>query len=312
MPAMKTVISTDTIRSLSKPVALDFEAVLGDHVIDVWFPRSLDREWGGFLCDFDYRWKSCGPNEKLLEFHARHTWFAAEASRIYPNDERLRQAIEQGFSYLCGPLWDEVAGGWFSLLDRAGKPIEQHTKHTHGFAYAILACVAVYRATAKEAALDLAREGFDWIYRHARDSRYGGYFGALHRDGTIIRDDNFDGRIHWKGSIDTPLGCKDISVHSGLLETFTHLYRAWPDARVGSQLAEIVDILCNRMTLPAGAHHQYCLVSGLDASAAPNAIWSPILQRISASRCRRFNGSQGRNFLCGERAHRPRPSLRLG
>jgi mannose/cellobiose epimerase-like protein (N-acyl-D-glucosamine 2-epimerase family) len=237
------------------PVASEFEAILGAHVIDVWFPRSLDRECGGFLCDFDYRWKPCGPNEKLLEFQARHTWFAAEASKIYPKDERLREAVEHGFSYLRGPLWDEVSGGWFSLLDRAGKPIEQHTKHTHGFAYAILACVAVYRATGNEAALQLARDGFNWIYRYAHDSEYGGYFAALRRDGTIIRDDTFVGRI----PIDTPLGCKDISVHSGLLETFTSLYQTWPDARVGDQLAEIVDIVCNRMTLPVGAHHQYCL-----------------------------------------------------
>ena len=254
MPAAELICQSSPM-----PVASEFEAVLGDHIIDVWFPRSLDRECGGFLCDFDYRWKPCGPNEKLLEFHARHTWFAAEASKIYPKDERLREAVEHGFSYLRDALWDEVAGGWFSLLDRTGKPIEQHTKHTHGFAYAILACAAVYGATGKEAALHLAREGFDWIYRYARDSQYGGYFGALRRDGTIIADDNFDGCIPWKGTIDTPLGCKDISVHSGLLETFTNLYHIWPDARVGDQLAEIVDIVCNRMTLPVGAHHQYCL-----------------------------------------------------
>jgi mannobiose 2-epimerase len=43
------------------------------------------------------------------------------------------------------------------------------------------------------------------------------------------------------------------------LETFTELYQTWPDARVGDQLAEIVDIICNRMTNPVGAHHQYCL-----------------------------------------------------
>jgi mannobiose 2-epimerase len=259
MPAVETNMSNHTLQASPMPVASEFETVLGDHVIDPWFPRSLDRECGGFLCDFDYRWKPCGPNEKLLEFHARHTWFAAEASRIFPEDGRLREAVEQGFSYLSGALWDEAAGGWFSLLDRAGKPIEQHTKHTHGFAYAILACVAVYRTTGEEAALHLAREGFDWIYHYAHDSQYGGYFGALHRDGSIIRDDNFNGRIPWRGTTDTPLGCKDISVHSGLLETLTYLYLTWPDARVGDQLAEIVDIVCNRMTLPIGAHHQYCL-----------------------------------------------------
>jgi len=252
-------MSTDTFKSLPMPVSSEFEAILGHHVINVWFPRSLDREYGGFLCDFDYGWRPCSPNEKLLEFQARHTWFAAEASQAYPKDERLREAVERGFSYLRGALWDKVAGGWFSRLDRAGKPIEEPTKHTHGCAYAILACVAVYKAIGEEAALHLAQEGFDWIYRYARDSQHGGYFGDLRRDGTVISDGNVNGQIRRKGTIDTPPGCKDISVHSGLLETFTYLYRTWPDTRVADQLAEIFDIVCNRMALPLGAHHQYCL-----------------------------------------------------
>ena len=241
------------------PLALEFETALKRHVIDVWFPRSIDREYGGFLCDFDYRWSPGNPNDKILEFQARHTWFAAEASQIYPKDERLREAVSHGFSYLRGPLWDEVAGGWFRRLDRTGKPLEAHAKHTHGFAYAILACVASYKAIGEEGALQLAQEGFDWIYRYARDSQHGGYFGDLRRDGTIIRDGDVEERMRRKASIDTPLGCKDISVHSALLETFTYLYRTWPDTKVADQLAEIVDIVCKRMALPFGAQHQYCL-----------------------------------------------------
>ena len=254
-PQTLALMSEDTCQSSVMPVASDIEAALQNHVIDVWFPRSLDREYGGFLCDFDYRWKPCGRNEKLLEFQARHTWFAAEASQVYPKDERLREAVEHGFSYLRGALWDEASGGWFSRLDRAGKPLEEHTiKRTHGFAYAILACGAVYRATGEQAALHLARESFEWIYNRARDSQYGGYFSDLRRDGTLIIDTN-------------RVGCKNIGVHSGLLEAFSHLYRIWREERVANQLAEIVDILCNRVILPVGAHQQDYL-----------ADWTPIPQ----------------------------------
>lgn len=250
----------DTCQSSPMPVASEFEAALQHHVIDVWFPRSLDREYGGFLCDFDHRWKPCGRNEKLLEFQARHTWFAAEASQVYPKDKRLREALEHGFSYLRGALWDEASGGWFSRLDRAGEPMEEHTKRTHGFAYAILACIAVSRATGEQAALHLARESFEWIYKHARDGQYGGYFGDLRRDGTLIVD----------GSMRKIYKCKEIGVHSGLLEAFTYLYRIWPDERVANQLAEIVDIVCNRMIVPVGAHHQYYLP---DWTPVPHLTW---------------------------------------
>ena len=253
----------DIVQPSLMPAAAEFEAALRHDVIDVWFPRSLDREYGGFLCDFDYRWKPDGPNEKLLEFQARHTRFAAEASRFYPNDDRLRQAVEHGFSYLRDALWDQTEGGWFHRLDRAGQPIEEHTKHTHGFAYAILACVAVYEATGDQTALDLAREGFEWIFRHARDEQYGGYFGYLRRDGIVIR--TAEARTRGTDTMTSPLDCKDISVHSALLDTFTHLNNCWREVKVADQLAEMVDIICKRMTTPLGAHHQYCL-----------ADWTPV------------------------------------
>jgi mannobiose 2-epimerase len=239
------------------PTANELEAALRRDVIGVWFPRSLDHEYGGFLCDFDYRWNPDGPNEKLLESQARHTWFAAEATRFYPSDNHLHQAMEHGFSYLHNTLWDQTEGGWFHRVDRAGKPIAEYTKHTHGSAYAVLACVAVYETTGSKTALDLAQRGFEWIFRHAHDERYGGYHGYLRRDGIVIRSPDITTR--WTDTIGAPLNCKDISVHSALLDTFTQLNRYWPEAKVADQLAEIIDIICKRMSTPLGAHHQYCL-----------------------------------------------------
>ena len=64
------------------PTAADFEAVLFRHVVDVWFPRCLDTRYGGFLCDFDRAWNESGPHHKLLEFQARQTLFAADASGL--------------------------------------------------------------------------------------------------------------------------------------------------------------------------------------------------------------------------------------
>jgi len=255
---------TDSDQFSAERLAKEFENALIRHVIRPWFPRSIDREFGGFLCDFDRSWNPCGPNEKLLEFQARQTWFAAEASQFFSENEHLRDAVKQGFAYLRGALWDEVSGGWFHRLDRAGKPIEHYTKHAHGIAYAISACVAVHEATCDQAALQLAREGFEWLDHHAHDDEHGGYFGHLHRDGTVFGEDGKDRRVQ-KDSLGTPAVCKDINVHSDLLESLTYLYRAWPERRVAQRLAEVVDIVCNRMTSPLGAHFHYCL-----------ANWTPV------------------------------------
>jgi mannobiose 2-epimerase len=234
----------------------EFESALRRHVLEPWFPRSLDHAHGGFLCDFDRAWRSNGPHDKLLEFQARQTLIAADASRAYPADPGLREAALHGFRYLHDVLWDGDAGGWFHRLDRTGRPLESHTKHVHGMAYAIEACVAVHQATGEPAALDLARRGFDWIERNARDRQHGGYFGFLTREGTVIREPS---QCPWKtdeDTIGTEIGLKDANVHSDLLETFVHLYRVWPDPIVEARLAEILEIMTDRMLVPStGALH---------------------------------------------------------
>ncbi len=226
----------------------ELESVLQRHVLDVWYPRCIDHEYGGFLCDFDRRWQPCGPHDKMLEFQARQTWLAADALREYPDDERLRQATEHGLQYLQGPLWDAEHGGWYHMLDRAGAPLENHTKHAHGIAYGIAASAAVAKVTGEPAALELARAGFEWLDAHAHDTSHGGYFGLLTRDGKIVRH---GGTAAWPDEFDqigTPLGYKDANVHSDLLEGLTLLHAVWPNARVAERLAEIVAFIAEKMS----------------------------------------------------------------
>jgi len=229
------------------PTAGEFEAVLRRHVLDVWFPRSLDFDCGGFLCDFDRAWKPNGPHEKLLEFQARHTLLAAEASLLYSHDAVLRQAALHGYRYLRDTMWDKDLGGWYHRLDRAGRPLEGHTKHVHGITYAIQACVAVHAATGEPGALDLARTGFEWQERHAHDSEHGGYFGFLKRDGIVIRTPSDCPWPATDDTISTPIGFKDANVQSDHLETLTYLHRAWPDAKVMERLTELIGIVATKI-----------------------------------------------------------------
>ncbi|HUG27740.1 MAG TPA: AGE family epimerase/isomerase [Gemmatimonadales bacterium] len=234
----------------------EFEDALRRHVLDPWFPRCIDRDYGGFLCDFDRMWRPCGTHDKLLEFQARQTLTAAEALRFYPDDQRLRLAAVHGVRCLREVMWDREAGGWYHLTDRAGQPLEAQTKHTHGFAYAIQACAAVHAVTGDPEALVHAKEGFAWMDRLARDEVHGGYFGFLSRDGVPIMD---AAQCPWpaeRDTVNTEFGLKDLNVHSDLVETFVYLYRVWPDATVGARLHEILDIVTKRMVVPStGAMH---------------------------------------------------------
>ncbi|MGH7570891.1 MAG: AGE family epimerase/isomerase [Gemmatimonadota bacterium] len=237
----------------NSPTAAEIEDILNAHVLDVWFPRSIDTEYGGFLCDFDRRWSSCGPHAKLLEFQARHTLLAAEASQLYPGDERLRHAVRHGFRYLREVMWDRDSGGWFHRLDRAGKPLEADTKHSHGAAYALQACTAVFRASGDSSALDLARDAFEWLEAHAHDRSDGGYFGLLARDGTAILDASQPPWDSGLDSIGTPVGLKDMNVHSDLLEALICFHGVRPVPTVTERVHELVSVICDSAVSPSGA-----------------------------------------------------------
>ena len=234
----------------------EFKNALRRHVIDPWFPRSLDREDGGFFCDFDRRWRPCGPQLKLLEFQARHTLLAADAARRFPDDAGLREAAWHGFRFLRDVLWDAESGGWFHSVDRSGKPVEHLTKHTHGFAYALSACASVYELTRDEEAHRLAKAAFEWMDQYARDRDYGGYFGFLQRDGTVINEPSKAPYRTDMDTVGTEIGFKDLNVHSDLLETFAIMYRTWREPGIGERLAEAVEIIGDRMVNPTtGSMH---------------------------------------------------------
>ncbi len=238
---------------MSIPTTTELKNILKQHTVDAWFPHCLDTQHGGFYCDFDRRWRPSGPHEKLLEFQSRQTWIAADIFSFSPGDDRLRQAALHGFRYLRDVMWDHYNGGWFHRLARTGDPLEFRTKHAHGIAYAIGACVAVHNATGESGALNLAQEGFNWLDKHAHDPELGGYFGFMMSNGELIQTPD---KCPWTSvcdTIETPIGLKDANVHSDLLETLTDLYRVWPNPSVDQRLRELVQLICELMINPKGA-----------------------------------------------------------
>ena len=238
------------------PSAAELETTLVRHVLEPWFPRCIDAEHGGFLCDFDRKWQPSGPHDKFLEFQARQTWLAALLARQYPEDAGLREATRHGLRCLRETMWDPAYGGWFHRADRAGVARNEGRKHAHGTAYAIAACAEASATLGDRSALELAWAGFDWLDTHARDREHGGYFGCLARDGSIIRDPaSYSGP---KDPIGTPIGLKDANVHSDLLETLTVLVSMESTEPERTRLAELAFILGERLSSPDGTLTYYC------------------------------------------------------
>jgi cellobiose epimerase len=224
-------------------------------LMSVWFPRSVDQQHGGFLCDFDHRWRPSGPQSKMLEYQARQTIAAARGAGHFRDLTHLHEIAAHGFRYLKERMWDHRYGGWYRILNRNGEPLEGAIKHGHGYAYAISACVASYQLTADPECLDLAKSAFTWLQKHARDRKHGGYFVFYQQDGTPIL--SRDGGHGIRDPIGTPVGFKDANTTSDLLKCFSDLYRVWPEAVLRKQLEETLCIVRDRLVVAPGVMHMY-------------------------------------------------------
>lgn len=213
--------------------------MLRRHVLDPWFPRCLDGEHGGFLCDFDHRWRPSGPQVRMLEFQARQTRVAALACRLHPGEPMWEDACRRGLEVLCERMWDHEYGGWFVLADRDWRPIDTATKHLHGMAYATQTLLEVARSIDAPDAVGFARRAFEWIDVHAWDARHGLYWGWLTRDGTPIGDDP-SGAPRERDHIGAPPGVKDINTNGDMLEMLTEMRRRADHGTVGERLARLV------------------------------------------------------------------------
>ncbi len=229
----------------------ELEADLRRHVIDAWFPRCVDHERGGFLCDFDRRWRAHGPQRRMLEFQARQTRTAAELAVAFPADGRWAELALHGFRYLREHMWDREHGGWYWLLDASGTPLHRATKHAHGTAYAIGSCSSVFRATGERAALELALEGAEWIEQKHLDEEHGGYDGWVTREGRkILSADAAGGLAEPLGG---PLDEKNVNVHGDVAHAFSLLADVHRDAGVERRAAAAWDTLIRRFVLADGA-----------------------------------------------------------
>ena len=226
-------------------IASEMEASL-NAVLDNWYPRSIDRDSGGFYSTFTYDFQLQGPQDKMIVTQARQVWTNAKASLSHPNERRFKEGAAHGFQFLRDKMWDPLNGGFYTLVSRSGKHKEGDlVKTAYGNAFGIYALAAYYGATRDTAALNLAKEAFMWLENHSHDPVEKGYFQHLTMDGTPIRRDS-------TAASTAETGYKDQNSSIHLLEAFTELYRVWPDALVRERLQELLLLIRDTITTEKG------------------------------------------------------------
>ncbi|SMO96112.1 AGE family epimerase/isomerase [Gracilimonas mengyeensis] len=245
--------------------ANEIEVSLEAELLAPWYPKAVDKEFGGFLSAFTYDFEPADQQNKMIVSQSRHVWTNAKASQRYPEEEHYLEAARQGFEFLKDKMWDAEFGGFHTMVTRSGEVIPQKpAKTAYGNAFAIYGLATYYEASGDEEALELAKEAFLWLEEHSHDPQYLGYFQHLGRDGTRIRR-----------SADTPstsdLGYKDQNSSIHLLEAFTELYHVWPDELVAERLEEILVLIRDTIV---NEHHSLTLFLQPD--------WTPVSFRDSS------------------------------
>jgi mannobiose 2-epimerase len=236
------------------------EEMLRRDVLDVWFPRTVDNENGGFRSNFTRKWKPYGKESKFSVFQGRMTWISSQVVLRRPElKDKFLPIVQHGVDYLTSVMWDKEKGGFYWGLDEKGQisPFYTDGKHLYGMGFMVYGLAAGYQATRNPKALDYAKRGFQWIDEHAHDAKNGGYFEWLTRDGTPVVGHPETGVVEELPVSRFPIGYKSMNTHIHLLEAFTQLYEVWKDDLLRQRVEELLAVVRDKVSVDPGAMNLY-------------------------------------------------------
>jgi mannobiose 2-epimerase len=240
--------------------ARQVDEALNQNVIDVWFPRTVDDERGGFRSNFSRDWKPSGKESKFSVFQGRMTWISSQIVQRRPAmKEQYLPYVTHGIEYLTGTLWDKQYGGFYWGLSETGETTPFYTdgKQLYGIGFAIYGLASAYQATHDPRALEYAQNGFRWMEEHAHDTKNGGYLEYLTRDGHPYVAHAETGIVELAPVAGFPVGYKSMNTHIHLLETLTQLYEVWPDDVLRQRVEELLKIVRDKVCVNPGAMNLY-------------------------------------------------------
>lgn len=214
------------------------EKNLRENIVRFWYPRSLDRENGGYHMHF-------GPNgerkngTKAIVVQARMLWLFSRLAREGYQPKEMLEAAELGYRFLRDQMWDKEHGGFFWEVDATGKEKLKQGKHMYGQAFGLYAVSEYAMASRRSDVLEFANQIFRLFEEKAHDSQYGGYIEFFSRDWKTPPP----GEQTYMGGGEPSM--KLMNTHLHLMEAMTTYYRASKLPLARERLLELMTIESN-------------------------------------------------------------------
>lgn len=217
------------------------ESELRQNILPFWVKYTVDKKSGGFYGAITNDLQVKDDIERSLVLCARILWTYSAAYRQYGNPGYLEMA-QHAYAYLTGPFLDKEYGGMYWWVDQTGRPINDR-KQTYGQAFAIYGLSEYYLATREAAPLEHAKAIFNLIEQHTYDPVYKGYVEGCVRDWGALEDL----RLSEKELYNAP---KSMNTLLHVLEAYTNLLRAWPDAYLKTQQKKLLRVFLDHVVDP--------------------------------------------------------------
>jgi cellobiose epimerase len=218
-------------------LAREMEDELRGNILPYW-PRFVDREYGGFHGTIHNDGSFDPAADKGLVMHARQLWAYAAASRTL-DDPALLSTAKVAYDFLTGALRDMQYGGFFWGVDHTGRTPIMDRKVLYGQAFAVYALSEYARAGGPAEALDIAMETYGLIQGRADDRRHGGYFEACSRDWSAVVSSALS---------DSDIACdKSMNTNLHVMEALSSLYAATGEKKVRESLRALIDAHLDRI-----------------------------------------------------------------
>jgi len=208
-----------------------------NRILEYWFQHTIDEQNGGFIGQIKHNGEANPHATKGAVLNARLLWTFAAANRMLA-DPKCREMANRAYAYLKEYFWDHEKGGIFWELNYLGNPLNTR-KQAYGQGFGIYAFSEYYRASGNKESLDFAIQLFELLESHFADDKFGGYIEAHDRNWEPLKDMRLSER-----DANYP---KSMNTHLHILESYTNLYRVWPNAKLRQRIQHLLQVFAGKI-----------------------------------------------------------------